>query len=147
MVPYKKALLQAFAKSQVQKYSELLSLTGIGDMKPTPLLRKLQSLNTDANTLLRAHFLALLPADVRAVLAGREIDDLSNLARQQTGSWKPSRVMLLSPLSLGRALVPRLANQDRPQLHQGDRLSMCARTTSGMVPKPGPAGHGACSTN
>ena len=24
---------------------------------------------------------------------------------------------------------------------------MCARTTSGMVPKPGPAGHGACSTN
>ena len=77
----KKALLQAFAKTQVQKDSELLSLTGLGDMKPTALLRKLQSLNTDANTLLRAHFLALLPADVRAVLAGREIDELSDLAK------------------------------------------------------------------
>ena len=70
----KKALLQAFAKTQVQEDSELLNLTGLGDMKPTTLLRKLLSLNTDAKTLLRAHFVALLPADVRAVLAGREID-------------------------------------------------------------------------
>ena len=77
----KKALLQAFAKTQVQKDSELLSLTGLGDMKPTALLRKLLSLNTDANTLMRAHFLALLPADVRTVLAGREIDDLTKLAK------------------------------------------------------------------
>ena len=77
----KKALLQAFAKTQVQKDSELLSLTGLGDMKPTALLRKLLSLNTDANTLMRAHFLALLPADVRTVLAGREIDDLAELAK------------------------------------------------------------------
>ena len=147
MVPYKKALLQAFAKSQVQKYSELLSLTGIGDMKPTPLLRKLQSLNTDANTLLRAHFLALLPADVRAVLAGREIDDLSNLARQQTGSWKPSRVMLWSPRSQGQAPVPHLVRQGRLRLHQRGNLSMCAPTTSGMAPKIGPAFHGACFTS
>ena len=77
----KGALLQAFAKSQEQKDAELLSLSSLGDMKPTALLRKLLSLNSDTKTLLRAHFLALLPTDVRSVLAGREIPDLDELAK------------------------------------------------------------------
>ena len=65
----KTALLAAFGKTQTQKDSELLSITGLGDMKPTALLRRLQSLNSDPTTLFRAHFLALLPSEVRSVLA------------------------------------------------------------------------------
>ena len=77
----KKALLQAFGRTQAQKDSELLSLTGLGDAKPTALLRRLKSLNSDTATLFRAHFLALLPSEVRAVLAGQEITDLEDLAK------------------------------------------------------------------
>ena len=77
----KTALLAAFGKTQAQKDSELLSITGLGDMKPSALLRRLQSLNNDPATLFRAHFLALLPAEARSVLAGREIPDISDLAK------------------------------------------------------------------
>ena len=69
----KTALLAAFGKTWTQKDSELFSITGLGDMKPTALLRRLQTLNSDPKTLFRAHFLALLPSEVRCVLAGREI--------------------------------------------------------------------------
>ena len=77
----KSSLLSAFGKTQAQKDAELLALTGLGDMKPTALLRRLRSLNSDAATLFRAHFLALLPAEVRSVLASREIADLDELAK------------------------------------------------------------------
>ena len=77
----KTALLAAFGKTQAQKDSELLSIAGLGDMKPSALLRRLQSLNSDPTTLFRAHFLALLPSEVRSVLAGREIPDISDLAK------------------------------------------------------------------
>merc|ERR1712024_77694 len=77
----KAALLAAFGKTQAQKDSELLAIMGLGDMKPTALLRRLQSLNSDPATLFRAHFLALLPSEVRSVLAGQEIADISDLAK------------------------------------------------------------------
>ena len=77
----KTALIAAFGKTQAQKDSELLSIAGLGDMKPSALLRRLQSLNSDPTTLFRAHFLALLPSEVRSVLAGREIPDISDLAK------------------------------------------------------------------
>ena len=77
----KSALLAAFSKTQAQKDSELLSITGLRDMKPTALLRLLQSLNSDPTMLFRAHFLALLPSEVRSVLAGQEIPDISDLAK------------------------------------------------------------------
>lgn len=76
----KKALTSAFSKSQAQKDSELLSLSGLGDKKPSALLRKIRSLNSDAETLRRAVFLNQLPSDVRSVLAGQNIDDLDELA-------------------------------------------------------------------
>ena len=57
----KAALLAAFGKTQAQKDSELLSITGLGDMRPSALL--LQSLNSDPAMLFRAHFLALLPSE------------------------------------------------------------------------------------
>ena len=77
----KAALLAAFGKTQAQKDSELLAIMGLGDMKPTALLRRLQSLNSDPATLFRAHFLALLPSEVRSILAGREITEIADLAK------------------------------------------------------------------
>lgn len=75
------ALMDAFAKSQAQKDAELLSISGLGDRKPTALLRKIQSLNTDCDTLRRAFFLAQLPTDVRAVLAANSTTDIEDLAK------------------------------------------------------------------
>ena len=77
----KKALLEAFSRSQAQKDAELLSLSGLGDKKPTAFLRKIRSLNNDAETLRRAVFLSQLPSDVRSVLAGQNITDLDELAQ------------------------------------------------------------------
>lgn len=75
------ALMEAFAKSQAQKDAELLGISGLGDRRPTALLRKIQSLNSDPDTLLRAFFLAQLPADVRAVLAAMGSMDIEDLAK------------------------------------------------------------------
>ncbi|GFO26870.1 hypothetical protein PoB_005337500 [Plakobranchus ocellatus] len=43
----KNALIKAFGKSQAQRDCELLSLNGLGDKKPTALLRKVNALNDD----------------------------------------------------------------------------------------------------
>ena len=77
----KNSLINAFGKTQAAKDAELLSLSGLGDRKPTGLLRHIRSLNADPETLLRAVFLAQLPADVRRVLAGMDIKDLDELAQ------------------------------------------------------------------
>ena len=50
----KTALIKAFGKTQAQKDNELLSLSGLGDKKPSALLRHIRSLNADPETLLRA---------------------------------------------------------------------------------------------
>ncbi len=50
------ALLEAFGKSQTQKDAELLNISGLGDRTPTALLRKIESLNNNADTLRRAFF-------------------------------------------------------------------------------------------
>lgn len=77
----RKALMEAFAKSQAQKDAELLAISGLGDRRPTALLRKIQSLNSDPDTLLRAFFLAQLPSDVRAVLAAMDSTNIEDLAK------------------------------------------------------------------
>jgi hypothetical protein len=77
----KNALLAAFSKSQAEKDAELLSLSGLGDKKPSALLRKIRSLNSDAETLRRAVFLNQLPVEVQSVLAGQKIADLDELAQ------------------------------------------------------------------
>ncbi|GFO26708.1 retrovirus-related pol polyprotein from transposon opus [Plakobranchus ocellatus] len=43
----KRTLLKAFGKSQAQRDNELLNLNGLGDRKPTALLRKINALNED----------------------------------------------------------------------------------------------------
>lgn len=78
----KSALINAFGKTQASKDMELLSLSGLGDRKPSSLLRYMESLNSDPKTLLRALFLAQLPMEVRRVLAGSSTTDLQDLAKE-----------------------------------------------------------------
>ena len=75
----KACLIDAFGQSQVAKDTALLNLSGLGDRKPTSLLRYMQSLNADPATLFKACFLQQLPADVRRILASsdKSIDDIA----------------------------------------------------------------------
>ena len=43
----KRALIKTFGKSQAQKDAELLNLNGLGDRRPTALMRKINALNDD----------------------------------------------------------------------------------------------------
>lgn len=65
----KASLIDAFGQSQMAKDIALLNLGGLGDRKPTSLLRYMKSLNSDPATLFKACFLQHLPADVRRILA------------------------------------------------------------------------------
>ena len=106
----KKALLSAFGKTQAQKDAELLNISGLGDRKPTALLRHLESLNNDAATLRRAFFLAQLPTQVLAILALKEIDDISELANAADRIMEASQ---LTPTNSTAAAVhaPKLKSQ------------------------------------
>ena len=76
----KAALLSAFGKNQAQKDAKLLNISGLGDRTLSALLRKLESLNNDAETLRRAFFLAQLPSQVRAILALQDFPNIHDLA-------------------------------------------------------------------
>lgn len=76
----KSALIGAFGKTHDQRDAELLTLSGLGDRKPTGLLRYMRSLNADPQTLMRALFLHQLPSEVRRVLASSNTRDLDELA-------------------------------------------------------------------
>lgn len=78
----KTALIEAFGKSQVTKDNELLSLSGLGDRKPSALLRYIKSLNSNPETLLRAIFISHLPTEVRQILASSSTDNLDEMAKE-----------------------------------------------------------------
>ena len=61
----KTALLSAYGKTQTQKDTELLNISGLRDCKPSSFLRHLEALNNDAGTLRQAFFLSQLPAQIR----------------------------------------------------------------------------------
>ncbi|GFR65672.1 transposon Ty3-G Gag-Pol polyprotein [Elysia marginata] len=87
-ITIKTALLKAFGKSQAQRDSELLNLNGLGDRKPTALLRKINALNDDPQTLKRALFLSNLPSDIRSILAGQDFIDIGKLAEAADRIWE-----------------------------------------------------------
>ena len=78
----KTALIKVFGKSRAEQDQELLSITHLGDRKPSALLRQMQALNADPDTLLRALFLRTLPADMRGMLANATTAKLEDLADQ-----------------------------------------------------------------
>ena len=77
----KQALKSAFGKTQAEKDAELLNISGLGDRKPSALLRKLESLNNNAETLRQAFFVAQLPSQVRSILALEDFADIHDLAK------------------------------------------------------------------
>lgn len=84
----KASLLKTYGKSQAQKDAELLNLSGLGDRRPTALLRKINALNDDPKTLKRALFLANLPHEIKTVLAGHDIEDTEKLAEAADRIWE-----------------------------------------------------------
>ena len=121
----KKSLLAAFAKTQAQKDAELLALGGLGDMKPTALLTQLRTLNSDTatqkSTLFRAHFLALLPSDIKTVLASHKIDDLDELAETADRIMEASRTASghIAPVEIAATATRSQAGSGRPAVGQG----------------------------
>ena len=84
----KKCLIKTFGKTQAQKDAELLNLNGLGDKRPTALLRRINALNDDPNTLKRALFLANLPTEMRTILAAQNITRLEDLADAADHIWE-----------------------------------------------------------
>ena len=86
----KASLIKTFGKTQAQKDAELLSLNGLGDKRPTALMRKINALNDDPQTLKRALFLLNLPTEVRRILAGHNLLNLEELAEAADRIWESS---------------------------------------------------------
>ena len=80
----KKALLVAYDQTQAAKDAEFLSITSLGDLKPTAMLRKMTRLTspeTASTTIFRHSFLMVLPSDVRGILATMS-DSIEDLAKK-----------------------------------------------------------------
>lgn len=115
----KTALIKAFGRTQAEKDNELLSLSGLGDRKPSGLLRHIRSLNADPETLLRALFLAQLPIEVRQVLAGSAITDLDEMAANA------DRIMEVSQATSGFPGVSNLKKAKRPIAGPSTTTPLC----------------------
>lgn len=74
-------LCQLFERTQASKDHELFTLAGLGDRRPSAMLRHIKNLNSDPATLLRALLLQQLPSDVRAVMAGSSFETTEALAK------------------------------------------------------------------
>ena len=90
----KNALINIYGKSQLQKDFELLSLDGLGDRRPSALMRKIEALNDDPKTLKRALFLANLPLDIRTVLLSHNPTEMKDLATTADQIWEAQRTSL-----------------------------------------------------
>jgi len=77
----KAALLEAFDQSQEAKDKALFALNGLGDRKPSSMLRHIRSLSTDLDTFVKAFFLAQLPVEVRSVLAAQRFTTVEEMAK------------------------------------------------------------------
>ena len=64
----KKALIQAFERTQLDKDTELLNMFTLGDRDLRSVICELRALNEDPETLLRAVVIIMLTQDVRVAL-------------------------------------------------------------------------------
>jgi len=138
----KAGLIEAFGKSQAAKDNELLSLAGLGDRKPSSLLRYIESLNADPQTLLRAVFMAQMPTEVRRVLAGSSTTDLHAL---DADAIMEANCPFSTTVS---AVTPAATRRDPYLCSYHDRLKRKARncnrngcTLSHLVPMRTPTGN------
>ena len=132
----KRALLKAFGKSQAQRDYELLNLNGLGDRRPTALLRKINALNDDPQSLKRALFLSNLPADIRSILAGQDFGDIQKLAEAADRIWETRDASVQqvihtadssppAPVTIEAVSRPRFQPQRRPGSKAPSAQAVC----------------------
>ena len=132
----KRALLKAFGKSQAQRDNELLNLNGLGDRKPTALLRKINALNDDPQSLKRALFLSNLPTDIRSILAGQDFGDIQKLAEAADRIWETRGACVQqvihtadssppAPVTIEAVSRPRFQPQRRPGSKAPSTQAVC----------------------
>ena len=116
----KEELLKAYELSDKQKKIRLLSLDGLGDRKPTELLRYMKTLHTAEkdDLLFMALFMQQLPQQVRFILSSREFDDVDKLAKAADD--------VLAEQSVADA-VNIVRRKERP--HAGNRPQHSSRST------------------
>lgn len=107
----KKELNKTFGKSQYEKDSELLHINGLGDRRPSALMRRIRALNDDPKSLKRAIFLANLPSEIRSILVAQNIQDADELAEAADRVWE-SRISTVNATSTTRSSFPQITGQD-----------------------------------
>ena len=108
----KNALINIYGKYQLQKDFELLSPDGLGDRRPSALMRKIEALNDDPKTLKRALFLANLPSDIRTILLSHNPTEMKDLATTADQIWEAQRTSLQHTTSVTN--VPQYNALDVP---------------------------------
>ena len=101
----KAKLLKAFGRTQLEKDEEILNHGPLGDMTATEFAAKIETLNRDPATFLKAFFINKLPADVRGVLANSEFTELSDLAEAADKVIKAQK-KTVNVISFGRQDEP-----------------------------------------
>ena len=109
----KNALINIHGKSQLQKDFELLSLDGLGDRRPSTLMRKIEALNDDPKTLKRALFLTNLLSDIRTILISHNSTEMKDLTTTADQIWEAQRTSLLHTTSVTN--VPQCNALDVPK--------------------------------
>ena len=125
----KAALIKAFDKSRDQKDKELLSISGLGDLSPSAMLRRLQNLRSDECKgecgFFKTFYMALLPPDVKAILKMKKFDNLEDLAMCADGIMEVRDVPSVS-----------VVDQDAPSVS----AVASASQSGGRRPSKGPSG-------
>ncbi|GFR95844.1 retrovirus-related Pol polyprotein [Elysia marginata] len=74
--------------------------------KPTALVRKINALNDDPQTLKRALFLSNLPSDIRSILAGQDFIDIGKLAEAADRIWETRGALVQHIVTHGADIPP-----------------------------------------
>lgn len=112
----KERLITTFSQSQERKLIQLLEGTELGDLKPSHLLRKMQTLAGPAASLeiIRTVWIRALPSRVRSILASLPQDNLDQLAVTADRIVEidsPTPIMASQPLTGTATLLEQLTNQ------------------------------------
>ena len=113
----KAALINSYGISEEKKADSLLNMGGLGDRKPTSLLRHMKSLNPDQETLFRCLFMSKLPHEVQTVLSAsseKDVDKLAEMADKmvENSSMRHSN-LAAPPPPLGVAAASRPVGQTK----------------------------------
>ena len=80
VIALKEKLLTIFGRTQYEKDNELLNHGPLGDCTVLEFVGKMESLNKDPATFMKAFLLNKLPSDVRAMISNTEFSSLTELA-------------------------------------------------------------------